>query len=432
MSTSLVTAVICLLAVVPSLTMADVVIELIDGERMVVPVDSSKVKSIGFEKPRGDETSASTGENTAGASVEEQSSGVKVWRVGAARVLKNPSDAARKAQPGDIIEIDAGTYHNDYATWPQDDITIRGAGGLAHLKSKGLIPNRKAIWILKGNNILIENIEFSGAAVKDTNGAGIRHEGGDLTLRNTFFHDNEFSMLTGKRPGANIEISASRFWFQRRNNRFSHGIYIGPVGRFTLIGSHFKGTRGGHQVKSRAFENHLLYNRIEDVPGGDSSRLVDLPNCGLSFIVGNDLHQGADTQNFNAIGYGHEGCPQRTAAQMRLYVVNNTFVNEAGRGTLVDNSAGGDAIVSNNLLVGSGRFLVGDGEQTSNVKIDLTGRDEDRWYPPADSAAVDSAVKVAPVGSVSLIPIMEFNAPLGVRNRPQDGALDVGSREVAR
>ena len=70
--------------------------------------------------------------------------------------------------------------------------------------------------------LLIENIEFSGAAVRDTNGAGIRHEGGDLRLHNTFFHDNEFSMLTGKRPLASIEISSSRFWYQKRPLRHSH------------------------------------------------------------------------------------------------------------------------------------------------------------------------------------------------------------------
>ena len=111
----------------------------------------------------------------------------------------------------------------------------------------------------------------------------------------------------------------SRFWLQRRKTRFSHGIYIGTAKRFTLIGSHFKGTDRGHQVKSRALANHgwiILYNRIEDVPGGNSSRLIDLPNCGQSFIsIGNDLHQAATSDNFNAIGYGMEGCEDREPAQ---------------------------------------------------------------------------------------------------------------------
>ena len=133
-----------------------------------------------------------------------------IWHVGPDRELKYPSEAARKAKDGDIVEIDSGTYNNDYVKWRQKDLTIRGVGGMAHLKSRGLIPNGKAIWIMQGENIVVENVEFSGAMVKDTNGAGIRLEGGDLTLRNTFFHDNEFSILGGM-PDASLEIVSSRF-----------------------------------------------------------------------------------------------------------------------------------------------------------------------------------------------------------------------------
>jgi len=108
--------------------------------------------------------------------------GPAILHVGPGKALKTPSEAARLAKSGDTIEIDAGLYPNDYASWHQDNLTIRGVGGMAHLPSSGLIPNGKAIWIVSGDNMLIENVEFSGAQVVDTNGAGIRHEGGNLTL----------------------------------------------------------------------------------------------------------------------------------------------------------------------------------------------------------------------------------------------------------
>jgi len=350
-------------------------------------------------------------------------------RVGPERTLKLPSEAARLARAGDTVEIDAGLYLNDYAVWNQADLTIRGMGGMAHLQSTELIPNGKAIWIVSGNNITIENIEFSGARVTDTNGAGIRHEGGNLSLRNTFFHHNEFSVLTGADSQASLDIQSSRFWFQKRRNTFSHGIYVGALKRFTLMGSHIKGTDRGHQIKSRALENYILYNRIEDIPEGTASRLVDLPNCGYSIIMGNDLQQALTTQNGDAIGYGAEGCEGRSKRQRQLFVVNNTFINEAWSGALVKNHAKGDVLVANNLIFGRAHVLMGQGEKLNNVSLSLNQRLPGRWDAPEDSVAID-AVQVLPAGEgISLAPTQEFTLPVGTVERSTDDLPDIGSRE---
>jgi hypothetical protein len=358
---------------------------------------------------------------------------IPVLRVGSERKLKVPSDAAKIAKDGDVIEIDSGAYLNDYTKWPQNNLTIRGVGGgLAHLKSTGLIPNGKAIWITQGNNIRIENVEFSGAAVANTNGAGIRHEGGNLKLHNTFFHDNEFSILSGELPEADIEITSSRFWFQKRPTRHSHGLYIGKARRFVLKGSHVKGTDKGHQVKSRALENYILYNRIEEVPERNSSRLIDLSNCGFSIIMGNDLYQAPQTENNNLIGYGPEGCDDRTGKQMTLFVINNTIVNDATQGTIVRSFHGGNVTVANNLLFGAGSFLVGEGVELSNFREDLHRRGRESYDAPQDSNAIDNAAQQLPAAGVSLTPTAEFQPPLGYRERPKDAKLDAGSRENIR
>ncbi|MCB1704762.1 MAG: right-handed parallel beta-helix repeat-containing protein [Halioglobus sp.] len=357
--------------------------------------------------------------------------GATLLRVGPQRWLKTPSAAAGLAQPGDTIEIDAGLYLNDYAVWQQDNLTIRGVGGMAHLQSDQLIPNGKAIWIVSGNNTVIESVEFSGARVVDTNGAGIRHEGGNLTLRDTYFHHNEFSVLTGPYAEASLEVVSSRFYFQKREGTFSHGIYVGGLGRFTVIGSHFKGTDRGHQIKSRALENRILYNRIEDTAGGNSSRLVDLPNCGLSYIIGNDMHQAASTENVDAIGYGAEGCEQRTAEQHRLFVINNTFVNEAAGGTLVRDHVRGDVLVANNLLFGDGDFLRGPGAQDHNVALRLADRRPGSWAAPANSQVIDAARALAQASGFSLLPLSEFQPPLGTVARRPQGTLDIGAHEAS-
>ncbi len=351
-------------------------------------------------------------------------------QVGPDRSLKTPSEAAELAKSGDTIEIDTGLYTNDYASWPQDDLTIRGIRGMAHLQSTGLIPNGKAIWVVSGNNIVIENVEFSGAQVEDTNGAGIRHESGNLILRNTFFHHNEFSILTGADPQASLSILASRFWFQKRENTFSHGLYIGALKRFTLMGSHIKGTDRGHQIKSRALENHILYNRIEDIIGGNSSRLVDLPNCGLSYIIGNDMHKAQTTQNVDTIGYGAEGCDDRSAVQRRLFVVNNTLVNEASGGTLVKNHAAGDVLVANNLIFGRADFLMGKGTELNNVSVNLNLRLPGSWALSPGSPAINTSQKLPDAEGIALVPTREFSLPVGTVERKSHDALDIGAREL--
>jgi hypothetical protein len=49
-------------------------------------------------------------------------------------------------------------------------LTLRGSGGRAHLQAFGKSAEGKAIWVIKGNNVVVENIEFSDAAVASLNG----------------------------------------------------------------------------------------------------------------------------------------------------------------------------------------------------------------------------------------------------------------------
>jgi len=61
--------------------------------------------------------------------------------------------------------------------------------------------------------MIIETIEFSGAKAGDRNGAGIRLEGKDLTLRNCFFHHNENGILTAVNEESDIFIEYSDFGY---------------------------------------------------------------------------------------------------------------------------------------------------------------------------------------------------------------------------
>src|SRR4029077_4122843 len=135
----------------------------------------------------------------------------------------------------------------------------------------------------------------------------------------------------------------------------SHNMYI-DTARFTLRYSYSHHARIGHLVKSRSRENYILYNRIMDEADGTSSYVIDLPNGGLSYIVGNLLQQGPNTDNPTILIYGEEGA---TNPSQTLYVVNNTFVNDQASGTFVELSGGTTATLQNNLFVGSGTVVSG-------------------------------------------------------------------------
>ncbi|HEY2923318.1 MAG TPA: right-handed parallel beta-helix repeat-containing protein, partial [Candidatus Binatia bacterium] len=188
----------------------------------------------------------------------------RTLRVGPKESLSQPSMAASIAQDGDVIEIDAGTYEADAVVWTQNNLILRGIGGRARLIAKGAHAEGKAIWVIKGNNTIVENIEFTGATVPLGNGAGIRQEGADLTVRNCYFHFNQNGILTAPNPKSDILVESSEFSNNGNGEGNTHNIYIGTVRSFTLRASYVHHARVGHNVKSRALTNYILYNRIMD------------------------------------------------------------------------------------------------------------------------------------------------------------------------
>ena len=80
----------------------------------------------------------------------------QVLRVGPGRALTSPSAAARIARDGATVLIDPGDYLGDVAVWTQDRLTLRGHGGRARLHAAGRAAEGKAIWVIRGNDVLIE------------------------------------------------------------------------------------------------------------------------------------------------------------------------------------------------------------------------------------------------------------------------------------
>lgn len=286
-----------------------------------------------------------------------------VLRVGPAEALKRPSDAARVAPDGATVEIAAGDYFGDVAVWPQHRLTLRGTGGIAHLHADGQAAEAKAIWVIKGNDVTVENIAFSGTRVPDRNGAGIRAEGTLLVIRNCHFHHNENGLLTSNNPDAIVTITDSEFHHNildyAKTRRLGHNLYVGQIRRFRLERSYVHSTETGHQVKSRARQNDILNNRIRDEEGG-SSYLIDLPDGGQARIIGNELQQSARAPNRTAIAFGAEG-NRNASFGTALTVTGNRFTNQGSPGTFVHNHTDQPAVLRHNTMQGRVTPLRGPG-----------------------------------------------------------------------
>lgn len=278
-----------------------------------------------------------------------------VLHVGPGQQYDTPCLAIAAAAAGDTIQIDAsGTYSGDACGWATDNLTLVGVKGRPKIDAAGPIAEGRGIWIISGKNTTIENIEFSGAAGPDHNGAAIWQKGTNLNVRKCYIHDNEDGILAGDNPSSQIVIENTEFAGNGYRDGQSHNIYINHIARFTLRFSYSHDAHSGHLVKSRAQENLILYNRLTGESGASSYEL-DLPNGGLSYVIGNIIQQGPISENLNIVGYGEEGA---TNGNNNLYFVNNTVVNDRSSGAFI--KTGNDVapvVVINNIFYGEGLII---------------------------------------------------------------------------
>jgi hypothetical protein len=273
--------------------------------------------------------------------------------VGPSRKIRTIAQAAKIARSGDTIAVEPGVYAGDVAVFTQDRLTIRVAGGRARLNANGASAEGKAIWVVRGGSITVENFEFVGARVAEHNGAGIRFEKGRLVLRNCLFRDNENGILTAGDKAAELEIENSEFDRNGTVEGYGHQLYAGQIASLKVTGSYFHHAVGGHLLKSRAAKNVVMYNRLTDEDGGGASYELEFPNGGQAYVVGNIIGQSASTQNPAIVAIGLEGYRW---PRNELYLVNNTLIDgRASDGYFLRAAPGLQLLKAMNNLLVAGR-----------------------------------------------------------------------------
>ena len=296
---------------------------------------------------------------------------------------------------GDTIDVAAGTYTNDFLEF-SDSITLQAVGGMVVINATVPPPDGKAIITegATGADVTISGFELTGAAVSDAdgdNGAGIRYQGGNLTLTNDYIYGNQEGILANPavQGTGTITITSSEFADNGNSSGpgsgYTHNIYVDQVALLDISDSLITGALVGHEIKSRALDTVITNNVIADGPTGTASYDIDLPNGGDATITGNVIEKGPDAQNPYVISYGEEGV---TNPGTDVTIADNTILYDLSSGSatgvqndstsviaFTDNSVYG--LTADQLVNGPGT-ISGTNFLTTEPAVDYTPP----WTPP--------------------------------------------------
>jgi hypothetical protein len=363
-------------------------------------------------------------------------------QVGPGKTYATPCAAIAAASAGDTIQVDGtGSYGADNCSWSTDNLTIQGVNGRPKIDLAGTMPSdQKGIFTVYANNATIDNFELSGAAIDggtgpgDSNGAGIRHQGLNLTVKNCYIHDNQDGVLGAPiTPNTgSVTIENTEFSNNGEGDGYTHNMYLGDYTTITVEFSYSHHSNVGHLLKSRAYTSFILYNRLSDETGGTGSYELDLPNAGTAYVIGNIIEQSAATQNPNIVTFGEEGVP--SGYDSHLYLVNNTILNDLASGTFVQNATSTAAMLTNNIFFGGGTvssngadILLTNYSGSSPMFVDEGAIDV---HLLAGSPCINAGTDPGKAGSESLEPVFEYVQPESSVARAVVGsAIDIGAYE---
>jgi nitrous oxidase accessory protein NosD len=282
--------------------------------------------------------------------------------VGPDKPFKQPSEAAAKAQDGDVITIAPGEYF-DCAAWQANKLVIEGTG---QRPDDVVITDKtcrgKGLFLIDGTGITVRNLTLTRARVPDNNAAGIRMEAADLTVERVRFINDQDGILTNSDVHGFLVIRDSEFDQNGIcDGACAHGLYANQLDLLHVERSKFLETKQGHHIKSRARRTEVIDSVFQDGPEGTSSYQIEIPNGGSVLVRGCTIEKGPKSENHTgAIVIGMEGVTQPTR---EITIENNDFrVDGAYTSFLVVNQTATEAMLKGNRLTGSAKPLHGDGE----------------------------------------------------------------------
>ncbi|CAN5416223.1 hypothetical protein BH11MYX1_BH11MYX1_46780 [soil metagenome] len=273
------------------------------------------------------------------------------YPVGPTRTYHSPCALAGAValQPGDIIEVDAGTYTDacqlTASGTVQAPIVMRGVAGPRpvfdatgiELSGSGSVP-RAIFQFTNGSYWQVSHLELTHAANASNNGSGFRLTAGahDVTFSDMSIHDNHNGAQSD--GPAVVTIENSDIYANGANDGQSHNLYLqGDVVR--LIGNHIHDSRGGQNIKLRTRYVEIIGNDVENA-GNYEVDLIQGPSTSMpnanAVLIGNVFVRATTADNNSqTILFGTDNpadaTPSRNGA---LYAIGNTFVLRNGSNQL--------------------------------------------------------------------------------------------------
>ena len=321
------------------------------------------------------------------------------------------------ALDGDILQLENGVTYLESCRVTQNSLTIQAAS--AGQAKPVLTPGSHSLalgqgvlaWL--GNDGVVDGLEITGAR-QNSSASGIRIDGHNFTIRNSYIHDNSDGILTVRNGIGVIDLEDSEFYNNGVGDGRSHNIYVNHADQLTVNRCHLHHARIGHELKSRAKVNVITSNWIEDGADGTASYNIDLPNGGAATVTGNTIQKGPKAANTILISYREESGNIKQRAYMwdpalPLTVAYNTFVSDQntlngydGKGNStgksqpgpttfvkVDNTVTLQPLVANNIFFHS----LGAASVRTVVAQPFTGKlHRSNIVTPADPLFVNTAV----------------------------------------
>lgn len=301
----------------------------------------------------------------------------KVITVGPDREAKSVKEVVATLQPGDVVEVDPGTYREvmkvKVSGTREAPIVIRGAPGRERplfdadkLDTSGKGPIPRAIFQLEGAWIVLEHLELANARNGNT-AAGVRLNGSTwAVIRDCKIHHCDLGVFGDDKETVTIEFSEICFNSTEQWKGYAHNFYM-HGNRVVVRGCYIHDCPYGQNFKTRAHYNELYCNWIVDSDEGEVGPVdehrgryigTDKPNS--SVLMAGNVIVSKPNREGNPSKYILFGSELKDGGihDGTLYLFNNTLVAGSDKIIFIQLAdAKARLVARNNIFVGSKRIM---------------------------------------------------------------------------